>query len=277
MKQFKIQFLALLFIAALCTDAQSRTGGIVTGRVIDGKTGDPLPGANVVIEQTRMGIATGVAGTFRIAGVPAGNHILVFSYLGYRSEHLDITVENGKTSSTGAVALEVISVELEPMIVEGARYGQARALNLQKTANNIKNVVSADQTGRFPDPNVAEAIQRVPGISITRDQGEGRYVLIRGTSPRLTSVTIDGEAIPAPEGEVRYAALDVIPADQVATIDVNKTLTSDMDADGIGGAVNLASKEAVDQTTILKATLATGYNRLVTVRTSRGRLPMGNG
>ncbi len=166
-------------------------------------------------------------------------------------------------------------IQLEPIVVEGVRQGQARALNLQKTADNIKSVVAADLIGRFPDPNTAEAVQRAPGISVERDQGEGRYVLIRGTEPRLTSVTINGEQIPAPEGAVRQVALDVIPADQLASIEVHKALTPDMDADGIGGAVNLTTKGAYDMQTTFKTSLATGYNSLVSGANFQGALTYG--
>ena len=89
---------------------------------------------------------------------------------------------------------------------------QARALNQQKTASNITNVVSADQIGSFPDANAAETVQRIPGISITKDQGEGRFVNIRGTDARLNSMMINGERIPAPDPLQRQVALDVVPS-----------------------------------------------------------------
>ena len=120
-----------------------------------------------------------------------------------------------------------------------------RGPSQQKTAPNITNVVSADQIGAFPDPNAAEALQRIPGISIQRDQGEGRYVIIRGTEPRLNATLIDGERIPAPEANVRQVALDVI-RHLLQAIEVSKALTPDMDADAIGGSVNLVMKEAPD-------------------------------
>ena len=136
---------------------------------------------------------------------------------------------------------------------------RARALNQQKTAPNITNVVSADQIGAFPDPNAAEALQRIPGISIQRDQGEGRYVIIRGTEPRLNATLIDGERIPAPEANVRQVALDVIPADLLQAIEVSKALTPDMDADAIGGSVNLVMKEAPDTLRVF-GSIGGGYN-----------------
>ena len=116
--------------------------------------------------------------------------------------------------------------------------------------------------GRFPDPNIAEALQRVPGLSVFRDQGEGRYVLVRGSEPRLTAVSIDGVETPAPDGQFRFVALDVIPSDQFAYMEVNKTLMPDMDADGIGGAINLVTRSATHGGSS-EITLGLGRNQLV--------------
>jgi TonB-dependent receptor len=127
--------------------------------------------------------------------------------------------------------------------------------------SKIKNVVSADQIGRFPDPNAAEAIQRIQGVTLERDQGEGRFVIIRGTEPRLTSVTINGERIAAPEGDIRFVATDVIPADLLQAIEVTKALTPDMEADAIGDSVNLITKSA-PQRTRYSLTAGTGYNNI---------------
>ena len=98
-------------------------------------------------------------------------------------------------------------------------------------------------------------------MSIARDQGEGRYVLIRGTEARLNSMMIDGERIPSPEGDVRNVALDAVPADQLQSIQVSKAVTPDMDADSIGGAVNLITRQAVSRPTALFS-VGTGYNAL---------------
>lgn len=115
----------------------------------------------------------------------------------------------------------------------------------------------------FPDVNSAEVLQRVPGVSISRDQGEGRYVLVRGTSPQLNSMTINGVKVPSPEGGVRSVALDVISADNLAGIEVTKAITPDMDGDAIGGAVNLKTKSAMDYPgRVLRGTLGSGYNNL---------------
>src|SRR5262249_15960727 len=139
--------------------------------------------------------------------------------------------------------------------------GQARALNDQKNSINQINLVASDQIGSFPDPNAAEAIQRVPGIVVQRDQGEGRYVLIRGTEPRLSATTINGERIGTTENTSRQIPLDTIPADLMGAVEVTKAFTPDMEADSIGGRVNLITKRAPASRQIA-LTLGSGFNTL---------------
>jgi len=257
--------IALVLVAPMITavpgSVLAQGAGSVSGTVTDAVSGAPLVGADIALDGTSLLAATDRAGSFRLAAVPAGQYSLLVTYLGHKTERADVTVTSGQTlvvevKLAPANFSESVSVTAEP-IAEG----QARALNQQRTAPNIVNVVSADQIGAFPDPNAAEAASRIPGISITRDQGEGRYVLIRGTEPRLNSMLIDGERIPAPEGDVRQIQLDAVPADQLQSIEVTKALTPDMDADAIGGAVNLVTKQAVGRPTLLFSASG-GYNAL---------------
>lgn len=239
--------------------AQSATGSI-SGKVVDAVTNAPLVGADVLIDGTPFRAATDRTGAFTIANVPAGNYVLMVVYLGHADERDDVTVIAGQRLTTD-VKLAPAKFHEMVEVVGAVGDGQARALNQQRTALNITNVVSADQIGAFPDPNAAEAASRIPGVSIARDQGEGRYIMIRGTEARLNSVMIDGERIPSPEGDTRQVQLDAVPADQLQSIEVSKAVTSDMDADSIGGAVNLVTKQAVSKPTLLFSA-AGGYNAL---------------
>src|SRR5690606_10798935 len=128
---------------------------------------------------------------------------------------------------------------LGALVVVATRSGQAAALNQQKNSANVTNIVASDQIGRFPDANLGDALKRIPGVTIALDQGEARFGSIRGTEPRFNSVMVNGERVPSAEAEVREVQLDLIPADMVQAIEVNKTLTPEMDADAIGGSVNV--------------------------------------
>jgi TonB-dependent receptor len=234
--------------------------GTVVGRVTDAEA-RPLVAAEVRVEGTALRAVTDRTGTFRIVNLPVGSHILRAEAMGYETGEAAVQIEEG-TATVQNFSLRPAPLLLEGLEITGQRRGQAAALQQQRTADNIKTVVSSEFMGRFPDPNAAEAIQRLPGVSVFRDQGEGRYVLIRGSAPALSSMTINGERIPSPEGDVRYVALDVIPADLLAGIEVSKTLTPDQDADAIGGSVNLVTKSPVRGLSLFDLTLAGGYNQL---------------
>ena len=125
--------------------------------------------------------------------------------------------------------------QLKDVVITGVLQGQQKALNQQKTADNIKNVISADQIGRFPDPNVAEALQRVPGVNIERDQGEGQICIGKRSCSTVYECKHQRRTNSVSRGGVRYVALDAVPADQLASIEVSKAITPDMDGDAIGG------------------------------------------
>jgi TonB-dependent receptor len=263
LKFIRWAMVAALFVAAAGPlQAQTRPAGQITGHVLDSERGAPLPGALVRVEGTVLSTAADRTGAFRLTGVPVGERTLVISFLGRADETARVTVADGQAVDVDVRLASARAVnETVTVVGESQAEGQARALNQQRTALSITNIVAADQIGSFPDPNAAEAASRISGVSIARDQGEGRYVLVRGTEARLNSMMIDGERIPAPEGDARQVALDAVPADQLQSIEVSKALTPDMDADSIGGAVNLITRQAVNRLTALFSASG-GYNAL---------------
>ena len=236
---------------------------MVSGIVLDAAAATPLQGATVSIQGTSLSAAAGRDGRFQLVGVPAGEQKLVVGYLGHEPTTTTVAVTAGQVLSVEVKLRETVMVREEVTVTATPiQEGQARALNRQRTAPNIVNVISSDQIGQFPDSNAAEATQRVPGVTIERDQGEGRYVAVRGTEPRLNSMMINGERIPSPEGDIRAVALDVVPTDLLEAIEVTKALTPDMDADAIGGAVNLITRGAPSRPMVF-GTIAGGYNSLM--------------
>jgi TonB-dependent receptor len=257
-----VSFLVFFGICTAAAAAQAPATGILQGRVVDATSGDPLPGATVLIEGTTMAATTDRSGTFRFAAAPLGDQHLTVTYLGKADAQLEVTVRAEPTTVPDVQLKNIAYEESVTVSAELIRDAQAKALNQQKTAPNITNVVSADQIGSFPDPNAAETTQRIPGISIQRDQGEGRFVIVRGTEPRLNAMLINGERIPSPDALIRQAALDVIPSDLLQSIEVSKALTPDMDADAIGGSVNLVMKQAPERLRLL-GVVGGGYNELL--------------
>ncbi len=238
--------------------------GMIAGRVVDATDGSYLPGANVMLEGTTMGSATDREGFFMIQNVPDGSYQLVVNYIGYEDFATEITVSSTEPRVVlDEIKLNLSAMETDVIVVEGQLEGQMKALNQQRVSTNIKNVVSREQMELFPDYTTADVVSRVPGVYVDRSQGEGRYVMIRGTEPRLTNVKVNGEELATNRVEERYSQLDIIGSNQMASIEVVKALTPDMDGDAIGGTVNLITRSAFDYTGMrLRATAGGGYTAL---------------
>ncbi|MBQ8867324.1 MAG: TonB-dependent receptor [Bacteroidaceae bacterium] len=232
-------------------------GGTVCGRVVDNEQQQSLPGASVYIEDLRTGVTSDINGFYTLPNLQPGVYTLKVSYVGYEPVEARLTVTEGKTLEYDIVMNE--GVALQQVEVKSAFQGQRRAVNMQKTAMGVKNVVSADQVGKFPDANIGDALKRINGINVQYDMGEARFGQVRGTSADLTSVTVNGNRLPSAEGDTRNVQLDLIPADMVQTIEVSKVVTSDMDGDAIGGAINLVTKNTPYKR-VLNATAGSGWN-----------------
>lgn len=243
-KNFKTRLVTLGCLAALGLSSQMHAADL-TGTVTDQNNSVKFEGALVEIKELGIKTVTSRDGSFRFDNLQSGNYTLEITYLGMPKKEFSLTVTKDKdVNSTYKIGS---TDELEEVVVFAQRSAQADAINRQKNAKNLKSIVSADSIGQFPDQNAAEALQRLPGMFIQRDQGEGRFVGIRGIDPNLNNVTINGANIPAPEAGVRSVAMDVIPSELIQGLEVSKTVTPDMDADAIGGSVEVKSLSAFDR------------------------------
>lgn len=245
--------------------AQAASAGTVIGQVKEATHGVYLQGARVTVDGKQA--VTERDGSFRIAGLAPGRHQVTVDFLGYQSRQFEIEVDAtsgvrvdlalySTTSNADAVALDKVEVR-------GIRDAQALALNQQRSAVNYTNVVSADLLGQFPDNNIAESTQRIPGVSIERDQGEGRYVTVRGAPKEFTTVTIDGVPLANPDSTTRGVELDTIPSDVISALEVTKAITPDMDGDAIAGNINIRTKSALDRDGLtLNASMGLGKYQL---------------
>ncbi len=218
--------------------AQGSIRGTVT--TTDGR---PAPGASVHIAGTSLGAIVDSSGTYRVNRVPQGRYTVRIVKLGFAPDSTSVLVTSGATAEY-TVRLRESAQLLGNVVVTAQRLGetQASALERRSQAPNVVSVLAGDVIRALPNANAAEAAGRMPGVSTERDEGEGKFVEVRGTEPRLTNVTIDGAHVPGSERGSRVAKLDDVPSDLLAAIEVSKTLTADMDADAIGGSVNLVTK-----------------------------------
>ncbi|MGQ8919592.1 TonB-dependent receptor [Pseudomonas lundensis] len=179
-------------------------------------------------------------------------------WVGFTVSALAIAIASERLSAADAAATGAT----EHVEVVGQAASIDQALKEQRNSDNIESVVHADGVAQLPDANVAEAVQRLPGISVERDQGEGRFVSVRGLGPDLNSVTINGTLVPSPESARRAVALDVLPSELVQSLSVIKTLTPDMDANSLGGTVDVQSLSAFDHKGLFyTGTSEAGYNQ----------------
>ena len=257
--------LTSILLVALChlTAVAQGGKGIIAGRVVDA-TGAVLQGARVELPVAAVSTVSGNQGQFLFTGLAPGSYHLTVSYFGFESFVQDVTVAAGQVARVDAV-LKVASKSEEIMVTAELPHGEAEALNRERTSDNILNVLPSDVIRSLPNANIADAVGRLPSVTLERDEGEGKYVQIRGTEPRLNNLTIDGINVPAPEATVRQVKLDTIPADIVEAVEINKTLAANQDADAIGGSVNLVTKTAGELPTLTLEGIG-GYTPIVNTR-----------
>ena len=262
MKKFLFVFTFILITFSFVVLAEEKdktaTKGTIAGRIVDADH-LPLPGATVLIESLNKGAVSDVNGFYRLTALSAGKYNVKVTYIGFKELQQKVTVIARKTSELN-FEMEA-GINIDEITVNGALQGQSKALNQQKKNMNISNIISSDQVTRFPDANIGDALKRIPGINVQYDQGEARFINIRGISPEYNSVTINGDRMPSAEAEIRSNQMDLIPSDMIQTIEVNKVLTPDMDADAIGGSVNLVTKSTPYKRRI-SGTIGGGYNFL---------------
>lgn len=260
----------------LLSSLHAASEGKIQGHILDSQSSEPLPGANVYIEGTNYGAATDLNGRFVISSIPPGNYKLVVRYIGYGEKTFDVTVEADETLEQ-EIKLDFQSVQGEVVEVTAQAEGQMAAINQQLSSNTISNVVSKARIKELPDVNAAESIGRLPGVAIQRSGGEASKVIIRGLSPKYNIITVNGVRVPAvgddrgvsfanssitrSGGDDRSVDLTLISSNMLDGIEVKKAVTPDMDADVLGGTVDLRLKEA-PQGLLVNASAQTGYNKL---------------
>lgn len=233
MKKFYLILFALFCVSF--TFSQSN----LKGRVLD-SNGFPLPGATIIVDSDK-GSVSDFNGFYRFIDLESGNSEISVSYIGFEGATINIKIEDNETI-TQDFTLEPSATELAEIIVSGYSSGIVKGMNQQKSDLNVTNVISSDQVGKFPDANVGDVLKRVSGVSMQGDLGEARNIVIRGFAAGLNSVTLNGDRVPSAEGGNRNVQLDLIPSEMIQTIEVNKSMTPDMEADAIGGSVNLVTR-----------------------------------
>ncbi|MEG8946579.1 TonB-dependent receptor [Rosettibacter firmus] len=234
---FYKSFYLLIFFTSQLILAQG--SGSIKGKVIDSNTKEPLVGANVVIVNTSLGAATDYDGKFVIHNVPTGKRVIKISYIGYKTKVIEIDVGTKIIDLQDIPLEQQVAIELEVVVTAQAR-GQRDAINKQLSSNTIKNVVSAERIRELPDESAAAALSRLPGMSLM----DGDKIVVRGIQAKQNVILMNGIQLPSTDMNDRSVNLGFISSNMLSGIEVIKVLTPDMDANAIGGVVNLRIMEA---------------------------------
>ncbi|SFG22336.1 TonB-dependent receptor [Novosphingobium sp. CF614] len=217
--------------------------GEISGDVHDAAGTRALQSAGVRIVELDRTTETDRSGHYIFADVPAGTYTLEVRYVGAAVETRSVTVsETGRAEGD----FDLTAIGGGDILVVGQAANQFSALSRQKAADGVVSVLTRDAIGQFPDQNVAESLRRLPGVNILNDQGEGRFVSVRGLDPELNSTSLNGVRLPAPESDIRAVALDVVSSDTIESVEVKKSFTPDMDGDFIGASVEIKTTSAFE-------------------------------
>jgi TonB-dependent receptor len=264
MRRFCSFLVVLASSLGLTLPARAQSGkGTVSGRVTD-SSGGSLIGAQISIESKGLHVVSDAQGQFFLNDLEPGSYAIAVTYVGFKTFSQTVNVTAGQSTSVDA-KLEVGTQSLEVLVTAERVSAEAEAINIERTADNIIQVLPTEVIRSLPNANMADALGRLPSVTLERDEGEGKYVQVRGTEPRLTNTTINGVNVPSPEPGVRQIKFDAIPADIVESVEINKTLQANMEGDGIGGSVNLVTKTAMERPTVNVSSMG-GYTPIVNGR-----------
>jgi TonB-dependent receptor len=233
--------------------------GTIKGKVLDKDSKDALPGATILIKGTSIGAAADLNGVYSITNAPSGEQTIVVSYIGYVSTTMTVTIPEDGTLQQD-FGLQASTVQGKEVIVTAQAQGQMQAINQQLSSDKISSVVSEARIQELPDFNAAQAVSRLPGVSVTMSSGEAQKIVIRGLSPQYNTVAVGGISL-ASTGSTQIGAtstgtgsgdisndrsvdLTMVTPYMIKSIEVYKTLTPDMEANAIGGYVNMDLREA---------------------------------
>ncbi len=243
-RQVRIPIFLSAIIILLSGFVQAQTGRI-SGHVVDDNSGDALPGASVFLEGTSLGAAADIHGNYYITNVPPGKYTLIAKYLGYENDSTEITLGSNQRMELD-IKMKFRVIQGEEVLVTAQAEGQMQAMNQQLSSTTIKNIVSRKQIQELPEANAAEAVGRLPGVSLERSGGEGNKVVIRGMASKYSLIQIDGVDMTATGSEDRSTDLSMISPYMLEGIELTKSVMANQEATATGGIVNFRIKKAPD-------------------------------
>jgi TonB-dependent receptor len=239
---------ALLFCFALATTARAQSqAGSISGTLTD-PAGSVLRGAQVSIPDKGAIVSTDEQGRFFFSGLQPGNYTISVSYIGFANLTKNVTVNPGESAAVN-LQLQVESQKQSVLVTAGSASAEVEAVNEERTADNLIQVMPTQTITDLPDRNLGDAISRMASVALTRNEGQDNFVEVRGTEARLNNTTVDGFNMPSEDPGIREFDFFAVPTGIVDSVKVSKTLQANMDGDGIGGSIDLVTKTASDTPT----------------------------
>ncbi|HTP79608.1 MAG TPA: TonB-dependent receptor [Bacteroidota bacterium] len=250
---------ALVMVVGLRVST-AQGSGTIKGQVVDKVTGESLPGANILLVGSSTGASTDLDGRYILRLIPVGTWTLRFTYVGYTDTTVEVTVGDNETVEKNMKLLAHV-IEGKEVVVTAQAQGQMQAINQQLASNKIVSIVSEARIQQLPDFNAAQAISRLPGVSALQSSGEASKIVVRGLAPQYNQVSVGGISL-ASTGSAQIGAtslpgltsgaisndrsvdLTMVTPYMLKAIQVYKSLTPDMNANAIGGSVNMELREA---------------------------------
>lgn len=251
-----------LFFTLLCCTGMYVQAQSIKGTVTDATTGEPMFGATVLIKENGMKRLIQLDGNFQFKSLVPGVYHIEVSFTNHKTISKEVSVVKGKSAEI-RFNLESSTVELSGITILAGGNGTDRTIRaLEKNSNQLVNIVSAKNMELLPDITVANVMQRVSGVNLEKNSaGEARYPIIRGMEKRYINTLVNGIKIPSPDNKSRFIPLDLFPSEILERLEVSKSLTPSMEADAIGGTINLVMKDA-PSSKLLQLNLSEGYNNI---------------
>ena len=240
---------------------------VIRGKIFDARTGEALTGATIQLERAGVKKYTSAKldGSYIFRDLKTGDYQVKANFIGYvTSKTYEIKLESYKAQITQNILLKDASTEMNEVTIAGqtTKGTDRSARGLEKNAPMVQNILSANAIQLLPDVTVANALQRVSGVTVQRSaSGEGRYAIIRGMDQRYNSTLVNGIKIPSPDPAYRFVPMDIFPSEMLERLEVIKALTPSMEGDAIGGSMNLVMKSAPERF-VLSANVSGGFSTL---------------
>jgi TonB-dependent receptor len=254
------KLLYIILIVSSCSSVIYGQTGRVTAFVQDEIEGN-LPGVSIRVAGQNLGAVTNLDGRFLLQNIPFGKHELLITYIGYANKTISVEVSETSLLDLGTIQLSPNGALGEVLITGQMQEGESKAINMMLQSERLMTVVSAEGIAKMPDKNAAEALQRIVGVAMERDQGEGRFVSFRGTPSDWSSALVNGDRLPVADEESKTRALnfDILPANMVEYMIFSKSITPELEGDAIGGSANFITRKP-PQARFIEAQIGGGFN-----------------